>query len=214
MPWPRPFVALGPLRPEALAPPTHSPHSCSHSLPSLSLGFLLILTWAPHAHSAPCTLARHRQQGWACAAWASLSMQTSPRAPTAVATSGSWRQPWLWWGTRLWSFWCVGTGPGWGWGRGSLKLKHLSFSPSQDEPTTGMDPSARRFLWNSLLAVVRQGRSVVLTSHRWAKNQMPRPAGPGTTTWGDRWTRPEGEAVRAQGRTGWGGSGLGGGCQG
>uniref|UniRef100_A0A8C5ZH58 ATP binding cassette subfamily A member 7 n=1 Tax=Marmota marmota marmota TaxID=9994 RepID=A0A8C5ZH58_MARMA len=34
-----------------------------------------------------------------------------------------------------------------------------------DEPTTGMDPSARRFLWNSLLAVVRQGRSVVLTSH-------------------------------------------------
>uniref|UniRef100_A0A8C3VSL4 ATP binding cassette subfamily A member 7 n=1 Tax=Catagonus wagneri TaxID=51154 RepID=A0A8C3VSL4_9CETA len=34
-----------------------------------------------------------------------------------------------------------------------------------DEPTTGMDPSTRRFLWNSLLAVVRQGRSVVLTSH-------------------------------------------------
>ncbi|XP_076977505.1 phospholipid-transporting ATPase ABCA7 [Tamandua tetradactyla] len=34
-----------------------------------------------------------------------------------------------------------------------------------DEPTTGMDPSARRFLWNSLLAVVRDGSSVVLTSH-------------------------------------------------
>ncbi|XP_052020849.1 phospholipid-transporting ATPase ABCA7 isoform X3 [Apodemus sylvaticus] len=34
-----------------------------------------------------------------------------------------------------------------------------------DEPTTGMDPSARRFLWNSLLSVVREGRSVVLTSH-------------------------------------------------
>eukprot|EP00074_Homo_sapiens_P110526 XP_024307087.1 ATP-binding cassette sub-family A member 7 isoform X5 [Homo sapiens] len=34
-----------------------------------------------------------------------------------------------------------------------------------DEPTTGMDPSARRFLWNSLLAVVREGRSVMLTSH-------------------------------------------------
>ncbi|XP_040485691.1 phospholipid-transporting ATPase ABCA7-like [Ursus maritimus] len=28
-----------------------------------------------------------------------------------------------------------------------------------------MDPSSRRFLWNSLLAVVREGRSVVLTSH-------------------------------------------------
>ncbi|XP_043768571.1 phospholipid-transporting ATPase ABCA7 isoform X9 [Cervus elaphus] len=34
-----------------------------------------------------------------------------------------------------------------------------------DEPTTGMDPGARRFLWNSLLDVVREGRSVVLTSH-------------------------------------------------
>ena len=31
-----------------------------------------------------------------------------------------------------------------------------------------MDPGARRFLWNSLLAVVQEGRSVVLTSHRWA----------------------------------------------
>lgn len=41
-----------------------------------------------------------------------------------------------------------------------------SISPLQDEPTTGMDPSARRFLWNSLLSVVREGRSVVLTSHR------------------------------------------------
>lgn len=28
-----------------------------------------------------------------------------------------------------------------------------------------MDPGARRFLWNSLLAVVRAGGSVVLTSH-------------------------------------------------
>ncbi|XP_074193488.1 phospholipid-transporting ATPase ABCA7 isoform X2 [Rhinolophus sinicus] len=34
-----------------------------------------------------------------------------------------------------------------------------------DEPTTGMDPGARRFLWNSLLAMVQEGRSVVLTSH-------------------------------------------------
>uniref|UniRef100_A0A4X2KJM6 ATP binding cassette subfamily A member 7 n=1 Tax=Vombatus ursinus TaxID=29139 RepID=A0A4X2KJM6_VOMUR len=34
-----------------------------------------------------------------------------------------------------------------------------------DEPTTGMDPGARRCLWNSVLAVVREGRCVVLTSH-------------------------------------------------
>ncbi|XP_075300324.1 phospholipid-transporting ATPase ABCA7 isoform X3 [Opisthocomus hoazin] len=34
-----------------------------------------------------------------------------------------------------------------------------------DEPTTGMDPRARRFLWDCILGVVREGRSVVLTSH-------------------------------------------------
>ena len=34
-----------------------------------------------------------------------------------------------------------------------------------DEPTSGMDPGARRFLWNSILDMVRAGQSVVLTSH-------------------------------------------------
>ncbi|KYO42635.1 ATP-binding cassette sub-family A member 1 isoform A [Alligator mississippiensis] len=34
-----------------------------------------------------------------------------------------------------------------------------------DEPTTGMDPGARRFLWNCVLSVIKEGRSVVLTSH-------------------------------------------------
>ncbi|XP_031707233.1 phospholipid-transporting ATPase ABCA1 isoform X1 [Anarrhichthys ocellatus] len=34
-----------------------------------------------------------------------------------------------------------------------------------DEPTTGMDPKARRFLWDCLLSVIREGRSVILTSH-------------------------------------------------
>uniref|UniRef100_A0A452IGE2 P-type phospholipid transporter n=1 Tax=Gopherus agassizii TaxID=38772 RepID=A0A452IGE2_9SAUR len=34
-----------------------------------------------------------------------------------------------------------------------------------DEPTTGMDPRARRFLWNCILGVIKEGRSVVLTSH-------------------------------------------------
>jgi ATP-binding cassette subfamily A (ABC1) protein 3 len=34
-----------------------------------------------------------------------------------------------------------------------------------DEPTTGMDPAARRFLWNVLLDVVKDGRTIVLTSH-------------------------------------------------
>ncbi|XP_033976697.1 phospholipid-transporting ATPase ABCA1-like isoform X2 [Trematomus bernacchii] len=34
-----------------------------------------------------------------------------------------------------------------------------------DEPTTGMDPKARRALWNAILSIVKEGRSVVLTSH-------------------------------------------------
>ncbi|XP_063003331.1 phospholipid-transporting ATPase ABCA7 [Elgaria multicarinata webbii] len=34
-----------------------------------------------------------------------------------------------------------------------------------DEPTTGMDPRAKRFLWNCILCVMKDGRSVVLTSH-------------------------------------------------
>ncbi|KAH0618397.1 hypothetical protein JD844_017546 [Phrynosoma platyrhinos] len=34
-----------------------------------------------------------------------------------------------------------------------------------DEPTTGMDPQSRRFLWNSIVSVIRDRRAVVLTSH-------------------------------------------------
>ncbi|ELV11962.1 Retinal-specific ATP-binding cassette transporter [Tupaia chinensis] len=32
-----------------------------------------------------------------------------------------------------------------------------------DEPTTGMDPQARRMLWNTIVGIIRQGRAVVLT---------------------------------------------------
>ncbi|TRZ04431.1 hypothetical protein DNTS_016086, partial [Danionella cerebrum] len=35
-----------------------------------------------------------------------------------------------------------------------------------DEPTTGMDPHSRRFLWNAIMSIIRDGRAVVLTSHR------------------------------------------------
>ncbi|GFN82627.1 ATP-binding cassette sub-family a member 2 [Plakobranchus ocellatus] len=34
-----------------------------------------------------------------------------------------------------------------------------------DEPTTGMDPHSRRFLWDLILGLVQDGRSVILTSH-------------------------------------------------
>lgn len=39
-----------------------------------------------------------------------------------------------------------------------------------DEPTTGMDPVARRYLWNALISVRDTGRTLVLTSHRYSKN--------------------------------------------
>ena len=34
-----------------------------------------------------------------------------------------------------------------------------------DEPTTGMDPNTRRYLWDVLTKVVQEGRSIILTSH-------------------------------------------------
>lgn len=34
-----------------------------------------------------------------------------------------------------------------------------------DEPTSGMDPKARRFLWDCINNIVKDGRSVILTSH-------------------------------------------------
>jgi ATP-binding cassette subfamily A (ABC1) protein 3 len=34
-----------------------------------------------------------------------------------------------------------------------------------DEPTTGMDPGARRQLWNSIMKIRATGKSVILTSH-------------------------------------------------
>ena len=44
-----------------------------------------------------------------------------------------------------------------------LTLFCLNF---KDEPTTGMDPGARRHLWNVVSGLLSSGKSVVLTSHR------------------------------------------------
>ena len=35
-----------------------------------------------------------------------------------------------------------------------------------DEPSTGVDPVARRKLWNVISMIRKRGQSVVLTSHR------------------------------------------------
>ena len=47
----------------------------------------------------------------------------------------------------------------------SASIIWMTTCHSQDEPTSGMDPGARRFLWNSILEMIRAGQSVVLTSH-------------------------------------------------
>ena len=53
----------------------------------------------------------------------------------------------------------------------SLALCPLPSPSPQDEPTTGMDPQARRMLWNTIMGIIREGRAVVLTSHR---QEIPR----------------------------------------
>ena len=37
--------------------------------------------------------------------------------------------------------------------------------PDSDEPTAGMDPEARRHVWNAISRIQKSGTSVVLTSH-------------------------------------------------
>ena len=39
-----------------------------------------------------------------------------------------------------------------------------------DEPTTGVDPVARRLLWNTLAEVRDSDRTLILTSHRFHRN--------------------------------------------
>lgn len=51
-------------------------------------------------------------------------------------------------------------------GESSLFVCLFMFVCVKDEPTTGMDPHSRRFLWNAIMSVIRDGRAVVLTSHR------------------------------------------------
>jgi len=42
-----------------------------------------------------------------------------------------------------------------------------------DEPTTGVDPVARRLIWNTLSQVRDSGRTIILTSHRSVNNAVP-----------------------------------------
>ena len=39
-----------------------------------------------------------------------------------------------------------------------------------DEPSTGMDPMARRFMWNVIMRIVTENKecAMILTTHRYA----------------------------------------------
>ena len=41
-----------------------------------------------------------------------------------------------------------------------------------DEPSTGVDPAARRRLWDAITSIKKRGQSVVLTSHRWVHSPL------------------------------------------
>lgn len=43
------------------------------------------------------------------------------------------------------------------------------WSRSQDEPTSGIDPRARQFLWSVIKRITSNGRTVLLTTHSMAE---------------------------------------------
>ena len=100
----------------------------------------------------------------------------------------------------------------WGLGRAAPVLLGLIPDPSQGELTTGVDPSARRFFWRSLLAAVQKGC-------QW---RSPRPGGPCAQPHSSGQSDPgsgerdgaQGEAVgQSLGTQGMGGLAPGGCCQ-
>ncbi len=41
-----------------------------------------------------------------------------------------------------------------------------------DEPSTGMDPVARRLLWDAITRTRESGKAIIITSHRWATRHL------------------------------------------
>ena len=50
-----------------------------------------------------------------------------------------------------------------------MNVHFTDYYVSQDEPTSGVDPAARQFLWSIVKGVVGAGQSVLLTTHSMAE---------------------------------------------
>ena len=67
-----------------------------------------------------------------------------------------------------------------------------------DEPSTGMDPVARRLLWDTVARARESGKAIVITSHRSSQDGG---CGPGRAGWTENLSASGEESVRRVGHT-------------
>lgn len=93
----------------------------------------------------------HEDIDWLCWAQSTMAVENCPWASTGQV---------LLWGLASW------------WGVSSYvhspSTLYGLFPLLQDEPSSGMDPCSKRYLWKAIMKEVWEGCAVVLTSHRWA----------------------------------------------
>lgn len=70
-----------------------------------------------------------------------------------------------------------------------------------DEPSTGMDPVARRLLWDTVARARESGKAIVITSHRYSQDGGCGPGGPGGAGWTEDLSASSEESVRRVGHT-------------
>lgn len=70
-----------------------------------------------------------------------------------------------------------------------------------DEPSTGMDPVARRLLWDTVARARESGKAIVITSHRFSQDAGCGPGGPGGAGWTEDLSASGEESVRRVGHT-------------
>lgn len=70
-----------------------------------------------------------------------------------------------------------------------------------DEPSTGMDPVARRLLWDTVARARESGKAIVITSHRYSQDGGCGPGGPEGAGWTEDLSASGEESVRRVGHT-------------